>query len=580
MDYGVFPLDLRTWRGPSVLTCALAAALWCSVAGELRAQFNQQQPANQQPATQQQLQLAIDRAIAYLKKGVSSSEDAHASVMTLALLKAGVPETDPSIAGTLARAAGRFDTAGKFLAGQHGIYDAGVTLMALANANPQKYRRQIDAIVEYIVSNQCPNGSWDYMQPYRQLGDTSITQYAILGLWEAARTGATVPQQVWDRAAAWHIAQQRPDGSFVYHPLEGSGATHTMTVAGTASLYVARLHMKQFANEQPDPVDTARNRKGNGRKFGVLVAAPLDEAEEEVELSVVDRLSDPKYKPTVGVKALDGAIKRGQLWIAEKYSTTPQTPWQLYYLYGIERLTALADLNRIADHDWYAEGSDLLARRQDENGAWNDQCGEQAATSFGLMFLVKATAKAMHRIPRDPRFGGGLLIGGRGLPDNLMAVQVGDQGVKVRKIKGAVDELLAELENPQSQEVQAAQTSIVDTVQAENPEALVGQTDRLLKLLGDRRVEVRRTALWALGRTNNLRVVPRLIEGLKDPDLSCVIEARNALRFVSKRLNENEPPDEPTEVQRASAIAHWRKWYINVRPYDERDDLLDPSTSR
>jgi HEAT repeat protein len=143
----------------------------------------------------------------------------------------------------------------------------------------------------------------------------------------------------------------------------------------------------------------------------------------------------------------------------------------------------------------------------------------------------------------------------------------------VRKLKGPVDELLAELENAQSRQVEAAQATLVEAVVAEDPEALIGQAGRLLKLARDKRIEVRRTVFWALGRTNDLRVVPTLIDGLNDPDPACQIEARNALRFISKRIDVREPPDEASPEQRAAAIVYWKKWYLIVRPYDERDDL-------
>jgi hypothetical protein len=52
-----------------------------------------------------------------------------------------------------------------------------------------------------------------------------------------------------------------------------------------------------------------------------------------------------------------------------------------------------------------------------------------------------------------------------------------------------------------------------------------------------------------------------------------VVEARNALRFISKKVDSLEPPDEPTDAQRAAAIAFWKKWYLGVRAYDERDDV-------
>ncbi|MBI3866325.1 MAG: HEAT repeat domain-containing protein, partial [Planctomycetia bacterium] len=188
----------------------------------------------------------------------------------------------------------------------------------------------------------------------------------------------------------------------------------------------------------------------------------------------------------------------------------------------------------------------------------------------------KATAKMLNRVERrtpDRKFGGGLLVGGRGLPEDLSSLESDQQGVRVRKLKGPVDELLAELEKADSRQIESAQSALVERIATEDPEALIGQTERLLKLVRDKRIEVRRTVYWALGRTNDLKVVPTLIAGLSDADPSCLIEARNALQFISKRIDAHEPPDDASEAQRAAAIVYWKKWYAGVRAYDERDDV-------
>ena len=61
------------------------------------------------------------------------------------------------------------------------------------------------------------------------------------------------------------------------------------------------------------------------------------------------------------------------------------------------------------------------------------------------------------------------------------------------------------------------------------------RTALLIKLSKDTRSEVRRTAFWALGRCNDLRVVPLLLKGLLDTDVDASIEARNALCMLSRR---------------------------------------------
>src|SRR5262249_17616661 len=190
----------------------------------------------------------------------------------------------------------------------------------------------------------------------------------------------------------------------------------------------------------------------------------------------------------------------------------------------LERLMALSGTKDIDGHDWYNEGAAHLVAAESA-GTWNDNSGTEPATAFGILFLGKATEKMLGRKPasRVPKFGGGLLVGGRGLPENLETLTLEQGAVRVRKLKGPIDELLAELENAQSRQIESAQATLVEAVATDDPEALIGQADRLLRLANDKRTEVRRTVFWALGRANDLRVVPTLIDGLSDPDAACQI---------------------------------------------------------
>ncbi len=539
------------------------------------------------PVTEREIQAALGRAIASLKIRVNTNDQGESALVTMALLKAGVKPDTAEIKLGLDRILKRVSTK-EYKPGPHWVYEAGVSLMALANADSDKYRQQIGAIARFLIDNQQPAGFWDYQSPTN--GDTSISQYAILGLWEAQRAGVPIPKKVWDKAAGWHVRRQASDGGFFYHPAAEdqilppinlmTKPTHSMTVAGTASLYVARMHLYPDARDTDAPATTTRSGRKRGKKYGIL--EPAEAVREEVSpVAQLTDASEASYKRITRLSAIDNAISRGKVWLADRFTVEPKGTWDIYYLYGLERLAALANFKEIGGHDWYAEGAALLCATQDVSGGWRDGCGNDPATALGVLFLGKATAKMLihkDRRPPERRYGGGLLVGGRGLPENLDNLQVDQNGVRVRKLKGPVDELLAELENAQSQKIESAQEALVETIATQDPEALVGQTERLLKLAGDRRAEVRRTAFWALGRTNDLRVVPALIRGLEDANIDCMIEARNALRFISKKIDIHEPPDEPTAVQRQAAIALWKKWYLGVRPYDARDDLGEAPT--
>jgi hypothetical protein len=564
---------VETLRLLLIAVLAVGAAHWAPATARGQAAPQPGLPAGVARASDRQIQASIRGGVNYLMSKAASSDGGIASLAAMALLKTGVPADAPVIQAVIKKITSRIVDAKFTPSNAHDhIYESGVSLMALANADAKKYLPQIQNIADYILSHQGPQGDWDYLQ--RTTGDTSISQYALLGLWEASRCGVDVPIRVWDKAAQWHVSRQQTDGSFVYHPsaTDGTG-THSMTVAGVGSLLVTRLHLYPDARDVEEQAVARQRRRGTRKKYGLL--EPADTEDDPVAA----RAPDPS-RPTVRLAAIDRAVGRGTDWLAERFTVDPPLTWKLYYLYGVERTAALANLTTIGGHDWYAEGAGFLIGQQFTDGSWTEQAGIEAATSFAILFLSKATAKMLNRrAPKVSRFGAGLLAGGRGLPDNLNEVEFEGGKVQVRKLAGPVDELLAELENAQSQKVESAQAALVDLALVENREALVGKLERLVKLVHDPRPEVRRTALWALGRSNDIRTAPLLIEALLDSDLDCMVEARNALQFLAKKSKDLELPDQPTAAQRSAAVARWRKWYRSIRPYDERDDLPEATGS-
>ena len=193
--------------------------------------------------------------------------------------------------------------------------------MALANADPVKYKPQIEAIAKYIISAQHATGQWDYPNGVGN-GDTSISQYGILGLWEAARAGVAVPKRVWDKAASWHVTNQLRDGSFTYHPAPpspdgvtlGMPGTHSMTAAGTASLLVCRLHLYPGASDPEAKSARARKKNRAGKKYGILIPAAPD-AEEGSEVAEDSRAVESNYKITTRLASIDKAVQKGRDWM-------------------------------------------------------------------------------------------------------------------------------------------------------------------------------------------------------------------------------------------------------------------------
>jgi HEAT repeats/Prenyltransferase and squalene oxidase repeat len=468
--------------------------------------------------------------------------------------------------------------------GQHYNYEAGVDAMLLEAVDRTEYLPQLQLIANFLVSTQRASGGWFYPmdQTKTHIGDTSITQYAILGLWAVSRAGGDVPVETWEKAGQWLVKTQCSDGGFAYHPYMNPEAaefqlpTITMTAAGAGTLLVIRRELfTDVQIEEPARPSTA------SRKFGVL------ERFQEVKPQ-----SAPKAKKvtTMSASSIDKAQKEGVKWL-EGHFTDKSKQWvnrPCYYLYCVERVAALLDVEKIGSHDWYEFGSDELVLKQLAGGNWVNEDSTVATTALGLLFLSKATASIVPKVKKAPMVGGGLLVGGRGLPDKLDEAQVRDGQTAAKRQRGPVDGLLAELESSGDAKVEAVQAAVVEAVQLDRPEELIAQVDRLKKLAVDTRVEVRRTAMWALGRTGNISVAPVLIAGLKDVDENVAREASVGLSILSRRPDGCGLPLEPSdglvedatpEVRKShiekwqkESADLWQKWYLRVRPYDERDD--------
>ena len=138
------------------------------------------------------------------------------------------------------------------------------------------------------------------------------------------------------------------------------------------------------------------------------------------------------------------------------------------------------------------------------------------------------------------------MIGGRGLPTNLSAVQTGAEGIQVRKLEAPVDQLLSELENPKSTNVEAAQKAIVEQVELGDRETLIGQK-RSLDPPGARSAAPkcggRRSGPWAAAPPSTKRACWSRRSTI--PSYGVVIEANNALCWFSRRPNGFGRPADP-----------------------------------
>ncbi|HEY2154164.1 MAG TPA: HEAT repeat domain-containing protein [Isosphaeraceae bacterium] len=487
---------------------------------------------------------AVQRAVAYLRNQVGPRSGAGENALAaLAMAKAEVPRDDPALVTAIRTIEARFTSGGVYTPERRGgvdVYEAGVIILALANYDPVGRRSMIEAAAAHLVSKQKSAGCWGYDGGPN--GDTSISQYAVLGLWEAENAGVRVSPSVWDNAATWFISVQWTSGGWVYHPGEGGADTMSMTAAGAGSLLICRRQLSAYKR---------------------LVAE-----QNPYLVPVLNDEQRTRYKIETPDTRIVGSVRAGLDWLSKNFTTgdrglTGASPY--YALYGIERVGALAGRDSLGRLDWYERGAQFLNTSQQAGGNWSAAHGDVPNTAWGVLFLTKATTKTLERITVR-KLGAGELFGGKGLPRDLSSISEAGGRLVARPMDGAVEGMLSALEDPRSDNADSALAGLLARYEQSGPPALAPYKDRFRKLLSDSDPGVRRVAAWALARTADLAMVPVLADALKDNDDMVVREVRRGLQLLSRKIDGFGPPDGASPAQREQATKAWRAWYEEVRP--------------
>jgi hypothetical protein len=501
------------------------------------------------PARAQQ-EPAVLAGVQYLRQHVSN-RTGEAAMIALGLMKAEVPHNDAAVQSCLARVRARIGSGGAYspeMGDGAGTYEAAASILALATEDAEQNRALIASIATYLVGRQNANGSWDYT--HRTAGDTSISQYAVLGLWEAENVGVDISPSVWDRAGSWYMSVQSSGGSWNYHRDEVSQPeTCAMTAAGIGSLLICQRQLERYRSKQ--------------RETSALLTA------------LVTETARGDFKPSTTVAQLNAAINRGITWLSANFAPSNptlagQSPY--YMLYGVERIGALAEKQTIGRVDWYTKGRDFIRSTQHPDGSWHSAHGIEMNTVWSILFLVKSTAKTIQKITIK-RLGAGTLLGGRELPKDLSSLTIAGGRVVSRPMNGAIEGMLQVLEDPRAEQADAAVAGMVDRYYAEGPAALRAFKVRFRKMLSDKDVGLRRVAAWALAHTGDMDVIPQLIDALVVPneDEEVIGSARLGLLLLSRKVDGFGPPSPSNAEERKAAAHKWREWFETVRPLDLDD---------
>jgi hypothetical protein len=253
-------------------------------------------------------------------------------------------------------------------------YQVALLAMALSALDKNTYLERLVQCAEFLLANQSMMGGWGYdmktpqkfintnlPKPITSTGetstktvrkikikvpprhisqgrpeevwDTSISQYAILGLRACADANIEIPLKTWHDAEQSFSSKQFPNGSWNCH--NDGPPTHSMTVGGMGSLAICLFYQNKDIQK-------------------------------------------------------DNRIKRVIDWLTKDFTIIGSTEkWNhYYYIYGLERAGILVGTEFFGQYNWYSLGVNYLLREQNTDGSWNKS---PVDTSFAILFLRRAT---------------------------------------------------------------------------------------------------------------------------------------------------------------------------------------------
>jgi hypothetical protein len=491
---------------------------------------------------------AISRAVRFLEseKGKDARVGAKALV-GLALLKSGADRSHPLVQEA---AAGIRKSLSVSKPEYSEMYTPGLSLIFLVELESPEYDAEIKKLFHYFESMQKPHGGWGY--PEMTTGDTSMTQYVVLGLWEASRSGYDVRPEIVDRCLIWLLKTRDPSGGFGYQgvvsdsfrPVPQERVLHGVSAAGLASVYACADLLGLYQNrKRPDELPPALTK-------------------------VEDR--KVSYRGRADASLIDTTVTNGAGWISKNFAVKVDM-WPFYYLYTLERYYSFREHaeggppKQLAD--WYDVCGNFLLESQLEDGSWHDPGWGRGAvacnTAWGILFLVRSMRKSLERVRS---FGPGTLVGGRGLPSDSEFVQMQGGKVVSKAEMSDVEKLITNLREGNDEQFTKT-IGVLPQLPPDEAEALVSQAAaRLRDLAGGTSADLRLGAVHALARAGTLDDVPTLIYVLTDPEAEIVLAARDGLRRISRKIHGFGLPDDFDEGDRVAAVKAWKEWYLTIRP--------------
>jgi len=475
--------------------------------------------------------------------------------------------------------------------------------------HPEAARQLLAVRRDIVVSGRRGLGSGD---------DNSNTQFALVGLWVAARHGLPIHDAFALIESRFLRTQNPADGGWNYS--QGGASTPAMTCAGLLGLAAgAAARDAMLVNRPTDPAQTPDSSKpahGNDPFF-----QPKKDNSAQAE-TFPESEAPPKNAREAalkaGLKAL-GQVLASTQQAAPPAGNPPPAAQQIenfvglgntfYLLWSVERVAVALNLPTIGGVDWYDWGAGYLLAKQRPDGSWDGSTyPADINTAFALLFLLKtnftrdlsgkikqpvtdpgraelrggagvpalfAPPVAAPKPPADPRRASLPPISDPMFPTTSLPTGTLDltpAETLARELRQANDsEWPARLQKlktePGGRNTLALAWAITELDGARRQEAREALAERLARmttetrrlLLRDPEIEIRRAAALAIAMREESLLIPELIDRLTDPSEVVIRASRAALRSLTS-VDFGPEPGAGSEARLKAATA-WRTWY-------------------
>ena len=401
----------RTLGRAAVLAAvALIILLWSASAGA------------QQPADQVTIDQSIERGVKFLRSQQkpaghwgpgANPKDGHGVGYTaltgLVLIECGVPTSDPGIkkaAGIVRGAARDLDS----------TYELALAILFLDRMKTKSDTQVIQLLAGRLISAQMPSGGWGYKT--HKYSETNVEKLvaALRKLSnpppegpkpDADKLRRALPEDmrrlpVWDETKGLLNADPANKRSDLYDATTDNSNTHfamlglwaarkyDIPVDRTFALVHRRFRTSQGSNGTW-AYDFARTGAAGGNQFTCIAL---------LGVAIGHVVSPPEgIKPEADPVILNAFVALSKA-VGDPVGDINNRPkvkdvGGMYFLWAMERIAVLYDIQKLGKKDWYLWGAEILVGNQAASGAWDEDGGYPGQTPIintcmALMFLKRA----------------------------------------------------------------------------------------------------------------------------------------------------------------------------------------------